>query len=679
MKKEIKQVKVKTINTIANKAGTGAMIMACVLALVGCGATQNKSLGPTKTIDTQIDNVQNELSAFQKIKNTYAVNQVLSPQQIIARNTDLLNLANDFVNQGDCRSSDIIIQHIEGTITNTSAKNLALAKLLKAECQIVTLSESTNTFYDAKNTDLLARVDSWMAQINENTFDASLRARYGLAKAKLAALKGDYAEALMVLASRPLSFDSLDPSQASNILWRWYSLLANNDKARLRARFAKLNDYASLFDMVQDSSVNDSIRQTSIKSWLLQNPDSAIANNLPTPLQSYLAIESVQEQKIAVLLPLSGRLAGQGEAIKQGLLAAYLARVNRSADNQNQPSTEIEFIDTGSDNTLPGSIGAESLAAYEIIIGPLLKSHIQQIQSFALPNLKQVVLNQPQEQTIGSDDTLKQQSISAYFSLSPEQEAQQLVVLMRAQDIQQPVLIKDNSSIGNRMAAAFKQAWIDSAPQNTRSRASVAQASQAPSVVQEISYTNNQSMRVGITSALDVLQSQRRIQQLSNLDQERVYSVTRNRRDVDAFVVFSQPDELELINPIIESSISLFTDEQLPVFASSYGYDHKQSKNSQRDLRNLVFIDMPWLLSNDRQDTLSKQVDKLFNQPSSTFLRLFAFGYDALAIADNIVQLSTFDYMKIQGLSGTLSFAEDNSLNRELAWLAITENNSAAN
>ena len=246
---------------------------------------------------------------------------------------------------------------------------------------------------------------------------------------------------------------------------------------------------------------------------------------------------------------------------------------------------------------------------------------------------------------------------------------------MRAQNIQQPVLIKDNSSVANRMAAAFKQAWLDTASQNTLTQASAVQASQKPKVVQEISYTNNQSMRVGITSALDVLQSQRRIQQLSNLDQERVYSVTRNRRDVDAFVVFSQPDELELINPIIESSISLFTDEQLPVFASSYGYDHKQSKNSQRDLRNLVFIDMPWLLSNDRQDALSKQVDKLFNQPSSTFLRLFAFGYDALAIADNIVQLSTFDYMKIQGLSGTLSFAEDNSLNRELAWLAITENN----
>jgi outer membrane PBP1 activator LpoA protein len=181
-------------------------------------------------------------------------------------------------------------------------------------------------------------------------------------------------------------------------------------------------------------------------------------------------------------------------------------------------------------------------------------------------------------------------------------------------------------------------------------------------------------MRVGITSALDVLQSQKRIKQLSNLSQERVYSVTRNRRDIDAFVVFARPNDLELINPIIESSISLFTSEQIPVFATSYGYDHKQSKNSQRDLRNLIFVDMPWLLPTRRNEALSASVDALFNKPPSAFLRLFAFGYDTLSLVDNLAQLSTFEHLWIEGLSGNLSINDKQQLNRELSWLSINTN-----
>jgi outer membrane PBP1 activator LpoA protein len=151
--------------------------------------------------------------------------------------------------------------------------------------------------------------------------------------------------------------------------------------------------------------------------------------------------------------------------------------------------------------------------------------------------------------------------------------------------------------------------------------------------------------------------------------------VTRNRRDIDAFVVFARPNDVELINPIIETSISLFTSEQIPVFATSYSYDHKQSKNSQRDLRNLVFVDMPWLLPSGRENALSSKVDTLFNRPPSAFLRLFAFGYDSLALIDNLAQLSIFAHMSVNGLSGVLSIDQNQTLVRELSSLSITKNN----
>jgi outer membrane PBP1 activator LpoA protein len=190
----------------------------------------------------------------------------------------------------------------------------------------------------------------------------------------------------------------------------------------------------------------------------------------------------------------------------------------------------------------------------------------------------------------------------------------------------------------------------------------------SPSAVR---YSDNTSMRTGIRSALDVLQSERRITQLSNLIDEEVHSVTRNRRDVDAFVVFARPNEVELINPIIESSMSLFTAEQLPVFATSYSYNHKQNRNTLRDLRNLVFVDMPFLLPEGRRSPIANQADELFNEPSSTFLRLFSFGYDAMQLSNHALTMRLFEQIKSQGLSGKLSINRFGVVQRELDALSI--------
>lgn len=670
-------------NKHAIKIGFLSLIVLFIFSLVGCAtAPKQNNTGNEATLKEQ---EQTPVSVFAQIAAKYsAENNTISgfpDTQHKDRNAELLELANKNVDEDDCLSANIIIKFIDSSIIDGT--NRAKANLFKIECELRALGQSSSQLNEVKNRQILALLETWSNASKPNLLENELAARFAISNANIAVLNNDFEEALVTLLRQAESLIFLGPQRANDLIWQWYSLLPKADKRALVKRFPRLVNFATVFNMVADATINDSIRQASIKLWLQQNQGSQLARQLPQQLTRYLALDSVKQQKIAVLLPLSGRLSSQGEAIKQGILAAYLQRVDQASANTNQPTTEIEFIDTRSVSAMPVAINTERLAAFDIIIGPLLKSHIEQIQALTLPSIKQVALNQSQitQQQNITESTIANQSITAFFALSPEQEAQQLVLLMRKQNISNPVLIKDSSSMANRIALAFNKAWEQTAtslPKQSKPANSDNQVANKRVVqpIQEITYTNNKSMRVGITSALDVLQSQRRIQQLSNLNQERIYSVTRNRRDVDAFVVFSRPDELELINPIIETSISLFTNKQLPVFASSYSYDHKQSKNSQRDLRNLIFIDMPWLISNTREDELSNQVDKLFNRPPSTFLRLFAFGFDALAIADNLAQLSTFDYMTINGLTGTLSLTSNNMLNRELAWLAITESNN---
>lgn len=623
--------------------------MACSTAPINKTASSPEKIAP---VDKEVASIEDTRMA--EIESSY-----LKTNNINERNWALLSLADAFKNEANCNSAEIIVKHI--LASSQSQSEQAYGNLLKAECVLSSLEDVSNL---TNKQPLLELIDLWLVQAKQATMSDifadriqpnEFTARTEIVYAKLLAEKGQFSEALQTFLGAENTIKHVPQPLYSNIIWEWFSLIEHKERVALSNTQTVLKDYNTLLDTIEDSTINDSIRIATIKQWLLANETSEVANNLPLQIQKYLAISTQQNQNVAVLLPLSGRLSGQGKAIQQGILSAYYNKLALPA-KQYSEQANIEFIDTGSLPALSETISAESLLNYDTIIGPLLRTHIAQINDFNLSGKQQLLLNRSDNLILGTD------SVLASFSLSPEQEAEQLVALMRKNNINNPVLINDGTAVSRRMNDAFVNAWAASELTYTGARS-----------LQQIQYTDNKSMRVGITSALDVLQSKKRIQQLSNISQERVYSVTRNRRDIDAFVVFARPNDVELINPIIETSISLFTSEQIPVFATSYSYDHKQSKNSQRDLRNLVFVDMPWLLPEGRDNALSSSVDTLFNQPPSAFLRLFAFGYDSLALIDNLAQLSTFAHMSVTGLSGVLSINQDQALVRELSSLSITK------
>jgi len=630
------------------------LCLGAVSALYGCGSSPN-NINVNTTQDTPVVEAE-EVTMGSNLDIIEA--DFMRTFDVDARNLALVELANTFVEENKCAQSDIILASVESSLSNPYTH--ALSSLLKLECQLPKHTQFQN------NSPMLQLLEQWSTDtliIKQQTspiYTPEMETRASLARASLLAKQTQYAAALETLLSSSSQQQWLSKPEYNNTVWQWFSLISNTERTRLANIYPALKDYYALLQLIEDEALNDEIRQANIQQWLTQYPNSTVAQALPKQIAEYLSLGDSSHKNTVVLLPLSGRLVSQGEAIKQGILAAYLNNA-KQLNNQNNPS--ITFLDTGSQNSLSENITSELLSEFDIVIGPLLKSHIEQIAQITVPAQKRVLLNQADI----SDN--QGEVLRAFYSLSPEQEAEQLAMLMQSEGIHKPILIDDNSNIAKRMSDAFSDAWI----QANQVSGKVAKSEQSQGV-QKISYTDNKSMRIGITAALDVLQSQRRIQQLSNLSSERVYSVTRNRRDLDAFVVFAKPDDLELINPIIEASISLFTDKQIPVFASSYSYDHKQNKNTQRDLRNLVFIDMPWLLPNGRSASLSKQVDQLFNQPPSAFLRLFAFGYDAFSISENIAQLSTFQHMNIKGLTGKLSVDSDKSLVRQLDSLAITDN-----
>ena len=627
----------------------------------------------------------------------------LKNSDINQRNDLLLAAAQGFQTSGECARADIIIANIEPFLENPVQQQYS--SLLKAECALI------QHYASGLSVELIQTpvdtIISWLAPITANQFVA----RKEVVIAHLAALHQRWDFAANVL-SEQLGADSPLNQAQEQILWQWFLKSSKSTQSTMGRNNSFMRPYLSLADILEDQNLTDSSRQQAIGFWRQQNPTHPLSINLPTGVKNYIAQSLTEVRNIAVLLPLTGRVQVQGDAIKQGIMTAYFAKLeNINTNNPGQAIPNIRFLDTGSDNDrfVSNEITSEGLMQYDIVIGPLLREHVSLVKGFNLPNSMLVYLNRlstepttieltdnastatgsilkdevdslsnnklnslpsvtdPQAQAQNSNQalSLSSESTSAkvYFALAPEDEATQLANLMKKQGIRTPIIISNGSSVSRRMIETFNAQWI---------ALNGLDEIKLPKVV---TFSDNKGLRVGITAALDVLQSQRRISQMSNLTTETVHSVTRNRRDVDAFVVFALPQQVELLNPIIEASISLFTERTIPVFATSYSYQHQLNKNSIRDLRNLVFVDMPFLMPAQRNSALAQQVDSLWNSPPSAFLRLFAFGYDAFQFSEQMQQLAYFSHTDLNGLSGKLSVNNKRQVTRGLP-SAVIENDS---
>ncbi|MFC4701659.1 penicillin-binding protein activator [Glaciecola siphonariae] len=579
---------------------------------------------------------------------------------VVALEKELVDMAQAFQTQNNCTSAQVVIAHASGLLQEQTLKQQS--NIIMAECAVL---QATSSLSDLEIIKLLENTLGSTNVVLDNPWTSRERVLF----AYLQGLETRYDEALNALMQSDVELSPLASMQDQWVFY-WLANLSFDARMDLIESYPRLFKYQKLLSVIEQADINDIQRQQKLKNLIANANTNSEFRQLPAQVIRFLNLPVNPKQNIAVLLPLSGRLSSQGEAIKQGIIAGYYDKLmpkTASADETMvdrfgaAAQSSLHFIDTGSQNELLSSVNTETLAPYSVVIGPLLKSHIDAVSRFAAPHSLKIFLNQSETDAtnIPLGEDIEASIPAQYFALSPEQEATQLAEYIFEQGIAHPVIIHENAGVSERMALAFLSAW-NAKPD--------AQTTKQPS---QVSYSDNTSMRVGITSALDVLQSQQRINQLSRLTPEQVYSVTRNRRDVDAFVVFARPNELELINPIIESSMSLFSGQQTPVFATSLSYNHKQNKNTLRDLRNLVFLDMPFVLPQGRESSLANTVDTLFNEPSSTYLRLFAFGYDAISLTQQLGKLSSFDQLKIDGLTGALSLNQEQHIQRQLSTLAI--------
>ncbi|MDD9178211.1 MULTISPECIES: penicillin-binding protein activator [Aliivibrio] len=509
----------------------------------------------------------------------------------------------------------------------TRLKGLQLSPTQTAEMQLnhAKMLKSQNKFDEALQ---VLNFEAWW-EIEDSQWVEYYQLRY-----ELHLFNGDNLNAAREL----ISLNAYTPEDQKQQLWSqvWTSISSFNST---NLQDIKLDESeTTLHGWVQLATYLDTLKhsptrlQEALNEWLQANPTHPAATYTPQEVLDILALEIVRPDNVALLLPLSGRFGPQAIRVRDGFINGMME------DKERGEFTKFKVIDTGSASMeeIMATLTQEDI---QFVVGPLLRSKIEEFQSLNETNIAQLALNIPTE--------VNPEENSCYFTLSPEQEAEQAAIHLFEQGHKHPLFLAPQGTMGERLSQAFSDKWY----QLTAKKPS-------------ISYFGKKSqLQQKVNSVFGIESSQARIYQMNALAKMELESQPRSRRDIDAVYMVAKSSELVLLKPFIDVAINPgITPPKL--YASSRSNSGRQTKLVE--IKGIEFSDIPLLIKEDHK--FKAQYDELWPKSSNGETRLHALGMDAYQLIAELPQMKAVDNYHMQGKTGELSINQQCVIQREMSW-----------
>ena len=335
--------------------------------------------------------------------------------------------------------------------------------------------------------------------------------------------------------------------------------------------------------------------------------------------------------KIALLLPMTGKYSKIGKAILDGIEIEL-------KDTSKYIKPELSIFDTGDEDTNLKKIYSEMLSNdFDYVIGPLRKGFIEKISKYSSKELPVLTLNY--------SNNLKKYSKKVYqFGLLPEDEA--ICIAEKAiidGNINASALYPDNTW-GKRIVESFTLRFQEL----------------GGNVTNLLKY-NKEDTKINnsIKNLLDIEESTKRKNHMQNILKTKLQFKPHIANDLDMIFSVGKSEDMRVIKPQFNFNYA----EDIPFYSTSHIYNGVYNKEINQDLNDIKFCDIPWLYNTNNmleKKYLRESVDK------RDLLRFVAIGMDSIKIIYNINTLELNKHKYLLGNTGLLRLDEFNKIRRNL-------------
>ncbi len=439
-----------------------------------------------------------------------------------------------------------------------------------------------------------------------------------------------------------------EPSEIEeNQLLIWQSLMMLSDEMLQQLRIDPPPDPLSGWlelallakrSQLNNTSLDDSAATQSLTTWRERYPNLQVSENILASIEALRSEDVVHPKKIALLLPMSGNFAQVASIIRDGFLAAHLS--NSSAELR----PTIQLYDTASKTDTISNLYRKAVAdGAEFIVGPLGKTEVDtllQEDDITVPTL---TLNYSNDPTLIAGNLFQ-------FGMAPEDEARQLAERAWLDGYNQALTIVPEGEWAARILQAFNERW----------------ESLSGTLAEQQTYASSKNDFSGpLRSLLNIDESEQRRRTLSQLLGTELKFEPRRRQDAGFIFMVAFPRQARLIKPQLKFHYA----GDLPVYATSHLYTGTADREANRDLDEITFCDIPWVLRNTQvADDLSSRIQQLWPDENRQYTRFYAMGIDAYNLIPQIKHMATFRYQRHNGETGALSLNDSHHIVRQLPW-----------
>ncbi len=379
----------------------------------------------------------------------------------------------------------------------------------------------------------------------------------------------------------------------------------------------------------KDNQRNINQQYDALTLWQQQWPNHSANEPLPADLALIQHLVNNQPQRIALMLPLSGKLKPVAEAVRDGFMAAYFA--NEQAGGQ---TPEINIYDVSHGNINEHYDFAVSQGA-QVVIGPLSKENISELAMRPMLEVPTLALNQIEASQSYPAELFQ-------LGLGIEDEAAQTAEKAFRDGKRHALIIAPAGSQGDRATQVFTEQW---------------QALGA-TVSDGIRYSNERELSKIIEHAMHLNGSKARARDLRNIVGSFEFE-PRRRQDLDMIFLVAQPREGRQIKPLLAFHYA----GDLPIYSTSSIYEGQTNKN-ESDLNGIMFSHLPWFF----QDTPEKTDILNAATLNARSQRLYALGVDAYYLFPRLGQLGSASHANFWGQTGVLSLNRYRQFLRKQQW-----------